>query len=167
VDTSIELEFGEGRYLFALPWPQIFELERGCGHIEADGSKRGKSIFQIYDETSAGLALSLDEKPVFVGGGRANAKDIREVIRLGLIGGGTGNVAGEAQVVSPIDATRIVESYCYPARPLAESLGVAWAVLRAVIEGVELKKKAEPKAAKAAVKRKSKAVQNPSEKAPS
>lgn len=166
MDTSVELAFGDGRYLFALPWPQVFELERNCGLVEPDGTKRGKSIFQIYEEIGAGLGL-LGDEPVFVGGGKANARDIRETIRLGLIGGGAGDVAGEAVKVSPLDAARIVEAYCYPARPLSEALGVAWAILRAAIEGVELKKKPEPKpkAKKRAVNPSNGNAQNLSEKA--
>lgn len=158
MDTAVDLKFADGEYHFALMLPQIFELERNCGGLDTDGVRRGKSIFQIYDEISAGLGISVDERPVFMGGGRANAKDIRETIRLGLIGGGSGVVAGEPVKVSPIDAAQLVDDYCFPVRPIAEGLGVAWAILRASIEGVEIKKKA-------AVNPESEPAQNPSEKA--
>lgn len=150
VDTAVDLKFADGEYHFALLLPQIFELERNCGGPDSDGVRKGKSVFQIYDELSAGLGLSVDDVPVFMGGGRANAKDIREAIRLGLIGGG----------LTPIDAKQLVDDYCFPVRPIAEGLGVAWAILRAAIEGVEVKKKPV-----VAVNPESEPAQNPSEKA--
>ena len=150
VDTAVDLKFADGEYHFALLLPQIFELERNCGGPDSDGVRKGKSVFQIYDELSAGLGLSVDDAPVFMGGGRANAKDIRETIRLGLIGGGQ----------TPIDAKQLVDDYCFPARPMAECLGAAWAIMRATIEGVEVKKKPAT-----AGKPKRKPAQNRSEKA--
>jgi hypothetical protein len=145
MDTGVDLKFADGEYHFALLLPQIFELERNCGGLDADGARRSKSIFEIYEELSAGLGLSADGDAVFIGGGKAHAKDIREAIRLGLIGGGQ----------TPIDAKQLVDDYCFPVRPIAECLGVAWAILRAVIEGVEVKKK---------VAVSEEAVQNPSQK---
>lgn len=147
MDTAVDLKFADGEYHFALLLPQIFELERNCGGTDAEGFRRGKSIFQIYEEISAGLGLGIDDAPVFIGGGKANAKDIRETIRLGLIGGG----------LSPIDAKQLVDDYCFPVRPMTESLGVAWAILRAAIEGVEVKKKV-------AVSEDAESAQNPSPK---
>ena len=148
MDTGVDLKFADSEYHFALLWPQIFELERNCGGRDAQGVLHGKSIFQIYEELGAGLGLTADGDTVFMGGGKAHAKDIRECIRLGLIGGG----------LTPIDAKQLVDDYCFPVRPLAEGLGVAWAILRAVIEGVQLKKKA-------AVTTESEHAQNHSEKA--
>lgn len=157
MDTAVDLKFADGEYHFALLLPQIFELERNCGGTDAEGFRRGKSIFQIYEEISAGLGLGIDDTPVFIGGGKANAKDIRETIRLGLIGGG----------LSPIDAKQLVDDYCFPVRPMTESLGVAWAILRASIEGVQIKKKEpkEPEKPEAgAVESESELAQNPSPK---
>ena len=137
MDTGIDLKFADGEYHFALMLPQVFELERNCGGINADGVRIGKSIFQIYDELSGGLGLGADEFiPVFMGGGKANAKDIIETVRLGLIGGG----------MSPIDAKQLVNDYCFPVRPMTECLGVAWVILRAAIEGVEVKKRQQSQA---------------------
>ena len=147
MDTAVDLKFADSEYHFALLLPQIFELERTCGSADAEGFRRGKSIFQIYEEISAGLGLGIDDAPVFIGGGKANAKDIRETIRLGLIGGG----------LSPIDAKQLVDDYCFPVRPIAECLSVAWAILRAAIEGVEVKKKV-------AVSEGAESSQNPSPK---
>lgn len=154
MDTAVDLKFADGEYHFALLLPQIFELERNCGGPDSDGVRRGKSIFQIYEELSQGIGISADDGFAFMGGGKANAKDIREAIRLGLIGGGQ----------SPIDAKQLVDDYCFPVRPIAEGLGVAWAILRAAIEGVEVKKKAEVQEAEA-VTPESEPAQNHSEKA--
>ena len=153
MDTAVDLKFADSEYHFALLLPQIFELERNCGGSDASGVKHGKSIFQIYDEISAGLGL-LDDAPVFLGGGKANAKDIRETIRLGLIGGG----------LTPIDAKQLVDDYCFPVRPMTESLGVAWAILRASIEGVQVKKKEANPPEAGAVESESELAQNPSQK---
>jgi len=60
MDTGVDLKFADGEYHFALLLPQIFELERNCGGLDADGARRSKSIFEIYEELSAGLGLSAD-----------------------------------------------------------------------------------------------------------
>ena len=140
MDTAIEIEFADGKYRFWLGLPQALELERKCGSKDSDGVLRAKSIFQIYDEFSAGLGLSDTGGAVFLGGGRANAADILETIRLSLIGGGRGIVMGAEIECGPLTAQQLVKDYCFPSRPLAESLSVAWAVLNAAIEGVHLKK---------------------------
>lgn len=144
MDTAIELKFADGTYRFCLPLPQIFELERKTGTQMPDGSRRSKSIFQIYDEMGEALGQSGDGDVVFIGGGKSCAIDIIETIRCGLIGGGEGMVNGEVVPVSPLTASQIVKDYCYPSRPLSECLGVAWSILHAAIIGVELKKKVEP-----------------------
>jgi Phage tail tube protein, GTA-gp10 len=145
MDTAVSLKFGDGEYRFWLPWPQVIELERKCGSKSVDGALIGKSIFTIYDELSAGLGYGEDEViPVFMGSGKANALDIKEVIRLGLIGGNSGIVDGLPIKVPPLVAAQLVDDYGYPSRPLSECLGVAWAVLHAALIGIEVKKKEEP-----------------------
>ena len=151
MDTAIELDFADGKYRFWFPWPQTFELERICGGKDSDGVLRPKSIFQIYDEFWHGMGLGDDGKAVFMGGGRANAADILAVIRLGLIGGNRGFVMGEEKEVGPLTAQQLVKDYCFPARPLAESLAVAWAILNAAIEGIHLKKNETTESESAAV----------------
>lgn len=134
MDTRVELDFADGSYEFWLPLPQAVELERKCGN---------KSLFAIYDGLSGGLGLQ-DEKPVYLGSGAAMATEIREVIRLGLIGGGTGMVDGQPVEVGPQTARQLVDDYCYPARPMIEGAHLAWAILHAAITGISLKKKADP-----------------------
>tara|TARA_R110002074_G_scaffold122697_2_gene257607 strand:+ start:816 stop:1232 length:417 start_codon:yes stop_codon:yes gene_type:complete len=52
--------------------------------------------------------------------------DLSEILRLGLIGGG----------MSPVDAAKLVARYCYPERPMVESVKPAIAVLAAALIGV-------------------------------
>lgn len=131
VSTSIDLGFADGSYTFALPIPQLLELERKCGN---------KSVFKIYDELSAGLGIDNGEA-VYLGGGAGMLTDLRETIRLSLIGGNAAMVDGEEIAVGPRTALNLVDAYVYPARPLIEGQRIAWAVLKAAIEGVQLKKK--------------------------
>lgn len=130
MDTAVELAFGDGTYRFHLLMPQIMAIEAG-----------DRSILKMHEDMGGSLGVVGDGEPIFIGGGSARVKDIVSVIRQGLIGGGEGMVDGERVTVSPIDATRIVETYVHD-RPLAETLPVAWAVLNAAIMGVRLKKKA-------------------------
>lgn len=137
MDTSITIAFADGRYRFWLALPQILAIEQG-----------EKSIMEIWSDLGEALAATTngDEvTPIFLGGGPARFRDIIAVIKHGLIGGGEGEVDGKSIKVSPIDATRIVETFVH-GRPLAESLPVAWAVLQAAVMGVKVadKKKEQP-----------------------
>ena len=132
MDTAVELDFADGRYRFWLALPHVVELERKCG---------GKSVFAIYDQLGAGLGLN-DDAPVYLGGGKAMITDIRETIRLGLIGGNSGMVDGSESEIGPQRARDLVDSYTYPNRPLIEGMHIAWAILHAAITGITLKKKA-------------------------
>lgn len=143
MDTAVELSFGDGKYRFWLPLPQALELERKCGAPAGDKPAVGKSLFTIFDQIAAGLGLMPDESAVYMGGGAAMITDVREVIRLGLIGGNHGVVDGVEVEVGPIRARELVEAYVYPARPLIEGQNAAWAILRAAISGIQVKKKAE------------------------
>lgn len=132
-DTRVELDFANGRYSFWLPLPRVLELERVCGN---------KSIFQMYDEMGAGLGVQ-GVAPVYMGGGSAKVTDIRETIRLGLLGGNAGLVDGSEIEVGPITARNLVDEYTFPNRPMIEGLHIAWSILHAAISGISLKKKAD------------------------
>jgi hypothetical protein len=80
---------------------------------------------------------------LFVGGGAAMLKDVRAVIRGGLIGGGEGIVDGETIEVGPMRAGELVEAYTFPARPMIEAVQLAWRILNAAIEGIDVKKNGE------------------------
>jgi hypothetical protein len=133
MQTSLELEFADGEYLFDLKLPQLAELQdkRGCGIFKLYGRVvQGRYIFE-------GLAIASTVE------GEAYAEDLFEVIRLGLIGGGSGLVNGEEVKVSAIAARKLVERYCHDA-PLKEAWALAAAILGARIEGYVPEKKAEP-----------------------
>lgn len=154
--TELELEFGDGAYLFALRLPQILELQR----------LRGAGIFAIYGRVLKGRYLIEDGSVIAVpSDAEADAEDIFDTIRLGLIGGGKGMVNGAEVQVNPIRARQLVETYCHPAA-LKESWNVAAAVLHALIEGYDppqsQKKSAEEQPPKGSTRRKSTRTARPS-----
>lgn len=140
--TSLELEFADGEYSFALHLPQLAELQ----------AKRETGIFVLYRRVMAGrFLMDTGEAVGHPQLGEAFAEDIYETIRLALIGGGKGVVDGTEIVVSVLTAKRLVETYVHPA-PLMENWGIAAAILGAKIVGYTPPKKAEPAKAPAAPK---------------
>lgn len=132
MDTACTSFFGDGEYRFWLPLPQVFELERACDC----------SVLEIEERLRGGIGQTADGIPHFLGGGTASVKEIRETIRLGLIGGNSGMVDGQEVEIDPLRAKQLLDLYCYPARPLAEGAALAWLILSSAIYGVRLKKKA-------------------------
>ena len=106
--NEVWLEFGDGEYLFKLKLKQIAMLEESCG----------EGIGTLYARVELGQYY---------------AKDLTEVIRLGLTGGAKGIVAEQELSVSPEKATKLVTQYCD--RPLDEIWTIARAVYRACIHG--------------------------------
>lgn len=138
METAVTLDFADGEYRFWLPLPQVVELER----------KNGDTSILVIEERLRG-AIGVEEsedgaepKFVFLGGGSAMVGDVRETLRLALLGGNWGMVDGEEIEVGPGLAKQLLANYVYPARPLAEGVVLAWRVLHAAIHGVRLKKKA-------------------------
>ncbi len=107
--SEVELEFGDGRYLFRLNLPQLAELQTKCG----------AGLGAIFKRVSAG---------------DWQTSDLRETIRLALCGGGKGMVAGAQIDVSPVLASRLVETYV-DARPWAEAWEHAVVILSASVLG--------------------------------
>jgi len=102
MDCAVTFPWADGaEYRFALPLAQLEELQEKCGA-----------------GPEAILARLLAGVP--------HARDLREIIRLGLIGGGA---------VTPGAAVSLVARYV-DARPRAESYMPARAVLMAAISGV-------------------------------
>lgn len=133
--TSIELDFADGRYWFALTMATLLELERKCGAKDHDGIHRDKSVFLMHSQLGAGLVVGNDGQVIFTGNGEGLARDIAHIIRLGLFGGGSATVMGEKVGVSIGEAHSLVNTYVYPAAPLVESAATAFAILNAVIHG--------------------------------
>ena len=125
LSTAIELDFADGRYRFWLGLPQANEFE----------TKHG-SILRTEDTLRASIGLDADDNPVCIGGGDGTGQQVRDILRLGLVGGGWGIVDGERVEVSPNDAKALVERYSWPERPLAEVAPIAWRVLAAAVFGV-------------------------------
>jgi hypothetical protein len=144
MQTSLEpVKFGDGTYkLGALSLKQIVELERACGHKDAQGNVTPKSIYQIHAECEAGLGFNEEAgQAAYFGGGIARPMDIYHTVRLLLIAGNSGVVAGVETPVGPQRAAQLCDDYLYPYRPLIEGQYLAWAGLNAMIVGIDVKKK--------------------------
>src|SRR5687768_1405593 len=119
MDTAVTAPFADGEYRFFLALPQIVALERACGDV---------SILTIEERLRAAIGVD-GEEFVFVGGGGAMIADVRETIRLALIGANHALVNEEEVEVGPIRAKQLVDEYVCPARPLSEGVVLAWRIL--------------------------------------
>jgi hypothetical protein len=108
--ADIEIDWGDGRYLFSLRIGQIPELQEKCGD-----PNRLDGTIKLSGPPEIVLRLS-------VGAWRLN--DVRETIRLALIGGGK----------TPVEALTLVKRYV-DARPLNENVLVAQAILLKALNG--------------------------------
>jgi len=133
MNNTIELEFGDGQYVFALPLAQINELQRKCS----------VGIGGLYARTLKGITRVGDQTMLVPGQAEFYALDVIETMRHGLIGGGKGVVNGEEIAVTPILANKLIDAYVL-GRPLIESWKNATSILFACIMGYEPPKKAEP-----------------------
>ncbi|MBB5041930.1 gene transfer agent family protein [Shinella fusca] len=106
-DARIELDWADGTYAFRLAWGQLVELQEKC---------------------DAGPYVVLNR----LYGGQWKMEDIANVIRLGLIGGGT----------KPADALRLTRAYVETYPPLDNVL-IAQAVLAAGLQGAPEEKVGE------------------------
>lgn len=106
-DARIELDWADGTYAFRLAWGQLVELQEKC---------------------DAGPYVVLNR----LYGGQWKVEDIANVIRLGLIGGGT----------KPADALRLTRAYVETYPPLDNVL-IAQAVLAAGLQGAPEEKVGE------------------------
>lgn len=131
--NSIELEFGDGQYTFALPLVQIAELQR----------KTGIGIGGLYARVIKGAQAVGDKVYLNPGSAEFYALDLVETIRHGLIGGGKGVVNGEEIEVTPLIANKLVDAYVL-GQPLQAAWNVAVTVLGVAIVGFEPPKKGEP-----------------------
>jgi hypothetical protein len=140
--NTIELEFGDGAYTFALPLPQIAELQR----------KTGAGIGGLFARVLKGCVQMGSEVILAPGQAEFYALDIIETVRHALIGGEKGMVNGEEVKVTPAIANRLVDTYVL-GRPLSDSWSLAASVLAACIVGYDPPKKDEPAAERAPAKK--------------
>lgn len=140
---TVDIEFADGEYTFALPAPRIDELQRKCG---APGPPVG--IGAIFARVIKGCVQI--GKEVIMNPGQAEffSTDLIETIRQGLIGGGRGVVNGEEIKVNEALANKLVENYVLT-KPLSDSWSLAAAILGATIMGYDPPKKGSPAAARA------------------
>ena len=99
--ADLKRAFADGDYTFALKYAAVAEYEKA----------EDKSLFATLRAALAGEWF---------------LKDVREIIRLALIGGGT----------PPTDALRLVRDYV-EARPLAENTTLFTDILAATFFGVD------------------------------
>ncbi len=111
-DGSVTLTWADGAHRFRLPIAQLRELQ---------------------EKADAGPAFILSR----LQSGQWLVDDIRETLRLGLVGGG----------MTPVDALKLVQRYV-DERPLLESRQPAMAVLLAALVGVKDEPLGKPAAAK-------------------
>lgn len=139
MDCEIPLQFGDGEYLFDLKLPQIIELQDKCGFVDTKGNRKPKGILAIYASVMAGRG-TIDGEPVGIPTeADAEALEIKETIRLGLIGGAQGEVDGETVEVTPLTAKTLVNRY-FDLNPIAENWDIAAAILHARVVGYTPKK---------------------------
>ena len=134
--SSIELEFADGSYIFKLPLAQIHELQRKCAEDSGVPSGIGAIFARVLKgciQVGSEVMLRPDSAEFFV-------TDVIETIRQALIGGGEGVVNGQPVKVTPAVANRLVQTYVLE-RPLAESWSVAAAILGACVVGYDPPKK--------------------------
>lgn len=121
---EIDLDFADGAYTFALPAMQLAELQtkRGWPVSWPDGStgQRPKPFGLIWREHLTG---------------EYDPNDCREIVRLGLIGGGQGLTGAGVEVkVSSLMAETLMKSYFDP-MPTDEQWKLATSILVAVCQG--------------------------------
>lgn len=102
--AKVTLEWADGEHVFRLGIAQLEELDELCG--VGPGFALGQILAGVH--------------------GNWKAKMLREVIRIGLVGGGK----------TPAEASRLTKRYV-DERPIGESLLVAQMALQACIVGVE------------------------------
>jgi hypothetical protein len=144
VQNTIDLNFGDGEYTFALPLAQIAELQRktDCG------------IGALYARVIKGVQLVGETAVLNPSVAEFYALDLVETIRQGLIGGNHGLVDGEEIKVTPAIANKLLDAYVL-GQPLQAAWDVAATVLATCIRGFDPPKK-EPPAAERAKPRKTK-----------
>lgn len=136
--NTIDLEFADGEYTFALPLAQIDELQRKCG----------SGIGAIFARVVKGANRIGDDIVLAPANAEFYALDLIETIRQGLIGGKQGMVDGKSVVVTPIVAQRLVTNYVLN-QPLSDAWSLATSILGAVIVGYDAPGKAAPAVAPA------------------
>ena len=130
MQTWADIAFADGAYTFKLGLAQIAEIERKCDC----------GIGAIYGRVLKGR-YGLGEGEVDPLESAYRLTDLVEVIRQGLIGGGSAMVDGATVKITPARANQLVETYVFGVGDQRMALRSAWAlaaaILMALIEGYE------------------------------
>jgi hypothetical protein len=135
VQTWADLAFADGEYRFALGLSQIAELEKKCD----------AGIGRIFARTLAGR-YGMGENEVLPDQGDYRFGELVEIVRQGLIGGGSGRVDGTDVKVSSHRANELLQRYVLSTdtrMAVRSTWALAASILHATIEGYE-PPKAEP-----------------------
>lgn len=142
VRTDLWLPFADGLYHFALPSAQLSELERECSIANSKGEREPTPVGTIYGNLAQGRALlpggAADWTRLSTAAATLSAiveRDCFAVIRLGLIGGGEGEVNGARVKVDQNRARSLLSAYV-EGQPLEDAWHYAFAILGARICGV-------------------------------
>lgn len=124
--AEITLDFGDGEYRCRLGLKEIAELQTKCD----------AGIGLIYSRLMRGRYRDGTGDDVVLNPLEAifKVQDITETIRLGLIGGGSGIVNGEAVKVTPEVALALCRKYV-EGRPLLDIWKIAAAIMSACVIG--------------------------------
>lgn len=133
MESSIDLNFADGVYTFALPVPHIEEVQRKCG----------AGIGTVFARVLKGCERVGDEIVLAPGHAEFYVRDIVETIRHGLIGGGKGMVNDAEVPVNPSLANKLIDTYV-ATQPLSASWSIAASILAACIVGYDPPKKDGP-----------------------
>lgn len=135
MQSTIDIDFADGLYTFALPLPQIDELQR----------KTGIGIGGLFNRVLKGCGQIGNDVVQFPAHAEFYALDLVETIRQGLIGGNHAVVDGQEIKVTPGLANTLIQNYVAPpARPLSDSWSLAASILGACVVGYDPPKKAKP-----------------------
>lgn len=127
--NEIELRFGDGDYLFKFGLKQFAEHDEKCGPIGAVFARVLSGRVRVGEGEEVGFATHAAYRH----------SDLRETIRLGLIGGGQGVVNAQPVKVTAVKALNLVERY-FDGEPLEDNWKLAAAILSVVCQGYEDRK---------------------------
>jgi len=141
MDTAIQREFAGGRFTFYLPLSAILAIEKGPITPTLRSREYPVSVFQIYDELSAGMGVDQSGDLIRLPGARIFAGDLHNILEQALKAGKSGERDGDSFEVDGSLANRLVNEQIEAHFEACAVL--AWDVLHATIKGIDLKKKAE------------------------
>lgn len=96
MDTAIQRDFAGGRFTFFLTVPSILAIERGPVNPAHRVREYPVSLFEIYDELSAGVGINqVTQKPTLLPGLRVFYGDLHHILERALVDGASGDKDGE------------------------------------------------------------------------